>query len=226
MSLKIFISVSLLGLFLAASPHALAKDEDTQLWASTTLIKQIAPQWSAQLELHARFFDDISGLGQRMIRPSVTYKLDNGLTLTGGYFHGLNNPVNGSSTIEHRLWEQVGYTFLENDAVKLSGRTRLEQRVVESRNDTGWRLRQQLRAEGPIVKDKLEWLVWNETFIGLNETEWGQRAAFDQTRNYFGFDVPVSKNVAVEPGYLNQYVFRNGEDQMNHVGSVTVNIKF
>lgn len=226
MSLKILISTSLFIGFFAASPHALAKDEDTQVWASTTLIKQLDPKWTAQMELHARFFDDVSGLGQRMIRPSVTYKLDNGLTLTGGYFHGLNNPVNGSSTIEHRLWEQVGYTFLHTDDVKLSGRTRLEQRVVESRNDTGWRLRQQLRAEGPIAKDKVDWLVWNETFVGLNETEWGQRAAFDQTRNFVGLNVPVTKHIAIEPGYLNQYVFRSDEDQMNHVGSVTVNVKF
>jgi len=42
----------------------------------------------------------------------------------------------------------------------------------------------------------------------------------DRWRNFVGVSVPVAKGVMLEPGYLNQAVFRQGEDRLDHIASM------
>jgi hypothetical protein len=38
--------------------------------------------------------------------------------------------------------------------------------------------------------------------------------------------VPLGKELTLEPGYLNQAVFRPGEDRFDHIASVTMSYRF
>ena len=45
-------------------------------------------------------------------------------------------------------------------------------------------------------------------------------------RNFVGVSVPIAKGLTVEPGYLNQAVFRPGEDRYDHIASMTMFYRF
>lgn len=216
------------SLLLAVASPAYATEEDAQAWTTLNLNTQISPKWNANLELQARFTEDLSEYGQRFIRPSLNYKHNDIYTFTLGYADVLTDPENRAAFSEYRPWQQVSFRLFKNDyGTQLSGRTRFEQRFVEGGDDIGLRLRQQVRLEVPIeAKSTTKWLAWNETFYGFNDTDWGQRADFDQTRNFVGLMLPIQPDLAMEAGYLNQTIFQPGEDRMNHALSTSVTYRF
>jgi hypothetical protein len=203
---------------IAAASPAKASDHDPQAWLSLTATVAVAKRVDATMEVHTRFTDDASRLGQLLLRPSVTLKLDDRFSLAGGYVY-VRNDLRGTLTSEeHRLWQQLGYVLHQRNGVRLSGRTRIEQRQrAGAPADLGWRLRQQLRLQLPLPRSKVAALVWNETFMQLNDTRWGARGGIDQVRSFAGLSVPITSRFSVEPGYLNQAVFRVGADRINHI---------
>lgn len=69
-------------------------------------------------------------------------------------------------------------------------------------------------------------VLWNETFVQLNDTDWGARSGIDQTRTFVGIGLPVGSRVTIEPGYLNQIVYRPGPNRMNHIAALNVFARF
>ncbi|MDG2520407.1 DUF2490 domain-containing protein [Caulobacter segnis] len=211
---------------LAATP-ALAAEEDFQSWLSATGTTAISPKIDATMEAHFRFYDDASYLGQLLLRPSLTYKLEGGWSLSGGYAYARTDPGSADVSHEHRAWEQVGYRFVGDERLTITGRTRLEQRFVEGRDGTGWRVRQQVRAAFTSSgAGKVQAVAWNETFYSLNDTVFGQRAGFDQTRTFIGASLPLARGTTIEPGYLNHRTFREGPDRVNHILAVNLFTRF
>ena len=224
----ILLPASVALLTLAASP-ARASDEDTQIWTSLTASKAVSAKVDATLEVHGRFTDDVSRFGQLLVRPSVTFKLAHGWSLTGGYAYIRTRFEGAAPHSEHRLWEQIGYTFIQNkkNALIVGGRTRVEQRFRVGGDQVGWRLRQQVRAQLPLTATgSLRAVLWNETFVQLNDTDWGARSGIDQTRTFVGIGLPVGPVITVEPGYLNQIVYRPGPNRMNHIAALNVFARF
>jgi hypothetical protein len=203
-------------------------EQDGALWMVTNLTTQLDERTSANLEIQFRFVDNVSDFSQRLLRPSLTYRLNDTFSLTAGYAHVLTDLGEGRSVSENRPWQQLGYTIHRNDyGLVLSGRTRLEQRFVETGDDLGWRVRQMLRVEIPFEeKGKTKALIWNETFVGLNSTDWGQRDDLDQSRTFLGVMTPIAENLNVEAGYLNQWINRPGEDLVNHAFATFMNFRF
>ena len=225
---RILVPTSVALLAVVASP-AQAKDEDTQIWTSLTASKAVSTKVDATLEVHGRFTDNVSRFGQLLIRPSITYKLAHGWSVTGGYAYIRTRFEGAAPHDEHRLWEQVGYTFVQNKKTALSvgGRTRIEQRFRVGGDQVGWRLRQQVRAQLPLTRNgSLRAVLWNETFIQLNDTDWGARSGIDQTRTFAGVGLPVGPVITVEPGYLNQIMYRSGPNRMNHIAALNVFARF
>ncbi|MDM3796156.1 DUF2490 domain-containing protein, partial [Proteus mirabilis] len=64
------------------------------------------------------------------------------------------DPEGGRTTNEHRLSQQVQFAAVRNrNGTPLIIRpTRLEQRMLEGQDDTGWRLRQFVRLQVPIAR--------------------------------------------------------------------------
>jgi hypothetical protein len=219
---------ALLALLFLFQPLASSAEQDGAVWTVTNVSTKLNERTSANFELQYRFVDQASEFSQRLIRPSLTYKLDDTFTVTAGYGHILTDLGAGPSFSENRLWQQLGYTIYRNDyGLAVSGRTRIEQRFVESGDDMGWRLRQMLRAELPFEeKGKIKAVVWNESFFGLNSTDWGQRNDFDQSRTFLGLLTPVTENFDLEAGYLNQWINRPGEDLINHAFATYANLRF
>lgn len=174
---------------------------------------------------HLRFFDDTDGFGQSIVRPGVGYQIHDSVTAWAGYGWIRTSPATVSDVDEHRFWQQL--TWSEKCDVGTMGlRSRLEQRLVETGNDTGHRFRQLVSYRKPLTCDgTCTFVVWDELFVHLNTTDWGAETGFNQNRAFvgFGFRECADSPKRVEVGYLNQHINRrNAGDLANHLLSVNI----
>jgi len=202
--------------------------EDGQAWGTVLVQGSIKNDLLFWAEAQARFTDDASRLGQILIRPAIGVRLTKDVSAHLGYAYVRTDPETGAAIDEHRLWEQLIFPILRNRrGLFVWGRSRIEQRFFEGRADTGWRWRQFVRAQLPLRPGgRIAGVVFSEGFFAFNSTDFGARAGLDQWRNFIGVSLPVAKGVAIEPGYLNQTLFRSGQDRMNHIFNTTLSIRF
>jgi hypothetical protein len=183
--------------------------------------------WSDRLKWwfdgHARFFDDTDGFGQSIVRPGIGYALTESAAVWMGYGWIRSSPGSGPDFDEHRIWQQLTWST-EFAPYTLGLRSRLEQRIVETGSETGWRFRQLVSLRRPVpCVPPLSLVVWDEAFFHLNDTDWGAESGFDQNRLFLGFGYKCDPDSPsrVEIGYLNQYVNRSGRDDLsNHLLSM------
>lgn len=214
--------LALLTLLLPGVAHA---DEDTQIWAAAVAQGAVKGDLFVFAEAQSRITDDASRAGQWIVRPAAGVRFAPDSTVLAGYAYVRTDPANGAASDEHRLWQQLQLPLLRagDGAVLIVNRTRIEQRMFEGRDDTGWRLRQMIRVQLPIARGgAVQAIASSEGFFNLNATDWGARRGVDQWRNFVGIGLPVGKRFRIEPGYLNQRVFRRGEDRTNHAFFTTL----
>ena len=216
----------LFGIFsaiqLIASPAA--ADSDTQGWSALAISgpAQKDSRFLLWFDGHARFRDDISELGVSIIRPGIGWKVDDDLSLWLGYAR-VTSHLDGPDISENRIWQQATYPITSVFGGKLSGRTRVEQRFRETGDDTGHRVRQFFRWSRPIGESDFSYVVWDELFIPVNDTDWGQRSGFDQNRGFAGIAWKPQSNLRFEAGYLNNYLNGVGAaNRINHNVSVAL----
>lgn len=75
-------------------------------------------------------------------------------------------------------------------------------------------------------KDDAKLVAWTEAFYNLNDANWGPHAGLDRWRNLIGVDIPISQGFMVEPAYLDQIVFRAGQDRHDQIANVTLSYHF
>lgn len=197
--------------------------DDGQAWAQALAQGSIKGDLIFWAEGQTRFTDATRGT-QIIIRPAIGLRLARDTTAHLGYAFVRTDPANGAATKEHRIWEQLSFPIVRNGrGLYVWGRSRIEQRMIEGRRDTGWRLRQFVRAQMPLRRGgKLSGVIFAEGFYAVNSTDWGARAGMDQIRTFVGLSIPVGKKVNLEPGYLNQTIFRRGPDRTNHAASINL----
>jgi hypothetical protein len=137
----------------------------------------------------------------------------------------------GDRLDEHRTYGQWQYAFRPFEApVELQVRTRLEQRLRPSvGDDVGHRVRQMVRGAWTFTPGWLA-VVWDEAFFALNDTDWKQRAGYDQNRLFAGFGhVVVPGALRLELGYFNQHLRRLGNpsgDLVNHAAMLNTYVSW
>jgi len=204
---------------------AVAADNDTQAWGAALANGPVRGDLFLWLEGQGRATDDVGGGSQFIVRPAIGARIAPDAHAVVGYAYVRTAPETGRTTNEHRIWQQVQFAPVRHagGAPKVISRTRLEQRMFEGRDDTGWRLRQLVRFQTPISGDgKVLAIAFAEGFVNVNTTDWGARDGLDQVRTFVGVGFPIASGLRLEPGYLNQYVVRRGEDRVNHVFSATL----
>ncbi len=180
-------------------------------------------RWRWWFDGHARFLDDAEGFNQSIVRPGIGYSLTDRATLWAGYGWIRTSPLTAGDFDEHRIWQQITWSQTCGDFT-FALRPRLEQRFIETGSDTGWRFRQFLRAHRPLPNHpRLTFVLWDEVFFHLNDTDWGARAGFNQNRVFVGggFKCDPDSPWRVEVGYLNQAIhIPAGDDRSNHILAV------
>lgn len=212
---KLLIGLSAIFAAALSAPGALAGD--TQAW---TALFANGPVDSGEgrfllwFDAHARYSEDVSRLGVSIIRPGVGYRLNDNVSAWAGYAWVVSRADGRESITEHRIWQQATYGVASGPWGSLSGRSRLEQRFVETGADTGHRFRQFLRWSKPVAP---RWtaVAWNEAFFAFNDTDWGAASGYDQNRTFIGMGWKPNDAVAIEGGYLLNHLNR-AVDQTNH----------
>lgn len=201
--------------------------EDEQLWLQTLAQGPVAGEVVYFAELQSRFGSGASDLSQILIRPAIGLRLSPSVSVYQGYAHVRTPLAAGGDTEEDRSFQQVNWQLGKPGGVGLSSRTRLEQRWLSNGDDTGWRLRQMVRAAAPLKPEGGAALLgWAEVFVALNDTDWGAREGFDRLRTFGGVELPLSGRSTIEAGYLNQYVRRPGRaDHVDHVLIVSLMLR-
>lgn len=223
-SLRLSIALSVIGL---ATPAHADTREDRQVWLQAVAQGPIAGDLVYHAEIQPRFGNDVSDLAQILIRPAIGVKLSDRVTIYQGYANVRTKLAAGGESHEDRSFQQVSWSLGNPGGVGLSSRTRLEQRWLSTGDDTGWRLRQMVRAAVPIRQDsKVKLLGFSEVFVALNDTDWGAKGGFDRVRTFAGLELPLSGKSTVEVGYLNQYVDApRGRNQMDHVAAINLMLR-
>lgn len=207
-------SLSLIALACALAPAALAEN---QIWTSIGL--DAGPSETGRigtsLDINSRYQPD-GQLSRIELRPGITYELQNGVELAGGYYYGHTNQP-GEDRNEHRLWQQASYDFGSKWGLEFSGRTRAEQRYREGFDDTGARIRQRLKASYPIANTPLTLSAGPEIFFEFVETDWGADTGLSEVRTEAEIEWEVSDTLELSFGYLNLLeIERGGPDETNH----------
>ncbi len=185
-------------------------------------------KWQWWMEGQGRLFNDASRLGQSIIRPGVGYKISDQFSVWLGYAWVYSSPSGKQSTDEHRIWQQLSWNKPYSWG-KLATRTRLEQRLLNNGNDTGWRFRQFLKYTHPLFSERIYLSLWDEAFININSTDWGANSGFGQNRSFAGLGlfIDAKHHFRFELGYMNQYIYNeNRNDQMNHLISGSLFIRY
>lgn len=217
-----------LVLYAFYSSAVIATEEDGGFWLNTNAQGKLPVDglsWYA--EFQPRWRQEGEHLEASILRPAIYYKLNEKSSVWFGYANVRAHPNSASAVEENRLWQQYLYNFDSIAGVKLQARTRLEERRMEGGHETGYRLRQSVRALKPLAsKEKIGLLIWDEFFVHLNDTDWGAQRGTDQNRLFLGVELKVHPKLKIETGYINQYVQRNSIDKMNHIFSTSFNFAF
>lgn len=214
---------------LMAAPAA-ATEDDLNVWTGQFVVVDIdrdeetGEGWFVRGEAQERFTNDADRLGQLLLRTLVGYRLNNDVSIGGGYAYILTDPVGPVEVNEHRFYQELNVRLINSGGVTLDSRTRLEQRTFEEGSGTFWRFRNFLQLRVPISENN-KFVAYTEPFIELNETNF-QRGGLSVWRNFAGVSIPLADGIEVVPGYLNQTVFRDGENRMDHVANVNLFMNF
>ncbi|ANO51653.1 DUF2490 domain-containing protein [Woeseia oceani] len=215
----------------AVSTTTHAADEANGFWGILSASDNIQragtkTRWRYGLDMQWRHSERGSGSDQYVLRPSLGYDLNPNITVWAGYGYFLTEPNVGSNRYEHRWWQQINWTAKRLNWGTLSFRTRLEERDLERARDIGLRFRQQLQLAMPLPAWQLTLITSIEHYSNLRDTDWGARSGFDRLRSYAGVRMPVSEKLALEFGYMNQWVNRGEEDAVNHLAVLRLRAKF
>lgn len=170
---------------------------------------------------HLRYFEDSGGYNQSIFRPGIGYQLNPNTNVWLGYAWINELPTSGASPFdENRIWQQLIWTK-QLDRQTVFSRSRLEQRFVETGNDTGWRFRQFVKMDRPFHESSsASFVVWDEMMLDLNTTDWGQQGSFSQNRLFLGLGAKLNgpNSPKIEIGYLNQFLRRKSAgDRFGHI---------
>lgn len=218
-------TAALTSAFMLCAATPAVAEEDFNIWTGQFVTVDVSDDVFIRAEAQERFTNDADRLGQLLLRSLVGYRINDKVSIGAGYAYILTDPVGPVEINEHRFYQELNIRLLETQGgVTLDSRNRFEQRTFEENGETALRFRPFVQLRVPI-SGKTKFVAYTEPFIALNETPL-QRDGIGLWRNFAGVSLPLATGIEVVPGYLNQQVFRAGEDRTDHTANVNVFMKF
>lgn len=210
------------------SSPALAQD-DFQQWLTTSAKVDLSDKVVLHNELWARFSNDRGGLYEIENALMLGYKLTDKVTAWAGYVHDPNYAAGDFTIMERRAREQITIdNFAKLGGVSLSARLRLEQRWRDGIDGTAWRARPYVKLGVPLGGKSAPTLNLSaEPFINLSNAAFQTVDGLERLRSAISLSFPVSKQMKLEAGYLNQARFvRGGPDAYDHALTASLALSF
>lgn len=191
-----------------------------QIWTAYSNQTRISNKWGLWFDAHFRTKDDfVDGVSQLIIRPGLTYYVNDATKLTGGYAYVRIYPVDGHTQVtqpEHRPWQQLQWNtkYGRNRTMQW---LRLEERFRRKiQNDStladgysfNFRMRYNILWQiplsgGQIKKGAFSFILNDEVHINF-----GKQVTynyFDQNRFFLGFAYHTNEVDNVQFGYMNLF---------------------
>ena len=225
-----YVSLFYLSCFiLATSAQAWAgPEEDGNYWHTLRLQGRLPAQdmyWN--MDINPRYRNEGKHIDYLYYRPAIFYKPNSQTSIWLGHDTIIGHPAGKSAYHEQRWWEQLQYQFEPISTFTVTNRLRFEERERKGFHDVGYRLREMIKSSTPIKHSPaLAFVVSDELFINVDNTDWGARRGFDQNRFFVGIHWKMNKRCNLETGYLNQFVNKATHNLENHVISTTLSFRF
>lgn len=185
------------------------------MWTQTSATLA-AGEFNLGTHFIARAGDASDGIYQLQFGVDVEREIG-GVTAGIGYSYVPSYEDGDLTTREHRIRQQVSVPVGRVGGGELATRLRLEQRWRDDGKDVKFRLRPRVTWTRPIGENGLALRLLHESFMNLNDTDWGEEARYDRMRNQVALRRDLAKGLTGEVGYLNQYIFQGDRpDEVDH----------
>lgn len=173
---------------------------------------------------------DDSPSGQRftenLLFSQIGYQMNNNASFWLGYVHDWISPLTGPTYQESRPYQD----FVWNQSIsdfKITSRTRMEERINQTTNNTGYRARQLLQVSHPLPFMKgLSAYVGDEVLGYTNQNNFGKRG-FSENRVLTGLSYQFTPKFGADLGYMGQYVSNvSGNNLFTHNVQANLSYKF
>lgn len=202
----------MLAVALCSGPAWALGEQDLQAWLLVTGTGQVTGpvRWFGEVQPRAGLLQP--ELQTVILRAAAGYRLNDAVSLWLGYAW---TPLLSPAFVnEHRPFQQL---LVENPftAFRLINRSRFEQRFIQGGPPVSLRVRHMLRAVVPLGESGWAVALFDELFVNLDP---GAGLALNQNRVFLGVIKRLSPSLALEGGYLGQYVWRAPQlgDRLNH----------
>jgi hypothetical protein len=211
----------------------------TQLWSEVNLLGKINKKWKWQADFRnwqqspyesysiAEYEKSITGRIAIHYSPSSAIKLSALVSVTDNY---QITEVKAREYPEYRGTLQAQHIKVIGLS-KISNRIRLEYRDIKDAAgnfEQVFRGRYMLRYQQLLThieydKNSIYSAISDEVFINGGSATTGYKT-FDQNRVFLGLGYNITTNIAIETGYLNQYVYHAHDTNFdsNHIWQVTL----
>jgi len=210
----------------------------TSGWFMLLNSTKFSDKWGMHLDVQLRSADQLDYLRNVLIRPGLTYYINNKSNVTVGYLlNTTKTEVLGSADIdlvENRIWEQYILTH-KIGSIFTTHRFRLEQRFIEQNNGSEvfsqrfryfFRLIQPLKKQTETFSKGAFLALQNELFFNVQHKDQLSGNFFDQNRAYLALGYRFSKKVDIEAGYLNQAINGANNYTLNNVIQLALYTRF
>ena len=212
------------ALAFATPVHA---EDQAELWLNGIVFVPLGEQNQLIVDTSLRMNEDAEGISAYVLRGTLLTHVAEHVRLGGGYGQFWNYSDGDFTIAENRPHQDAWIDFPLKAGGAITSRTRLEERLFSSgSNDVGVRLRQMVQYVGPeLGNTKLKPVLSEEIFYKVNSND-RQTSGFDQAWTTAGLRYPVTDRFNLDVNYFNQWVFRPGDDKMNHTALVVAGYHF
>lgn len=178
-----------------------ATDQETQGWLTENVSVRADSATTVSVDFNQRARSARAGGDQYLDRVAIDHSIAKGVSIGGGITYQYNDREK-----EIRIHEQITLT-----KGIVSARTRLEQRMFDTRPDVVWRVAERLQIARPLDRAKSWTLIANtDLFFLLNRQKPSDTIGFNQFRTQIGFRRQLTRHLFVQATYLRQQSIRHG----------------
>jgi len=190
-----------------------------QIWTGYFNQTRFSKKWGAWFDFQVRTKEDfVDGLSQILIRPALTYYVNEVTKISAGYAYTSTYPIDGHTQVtqpEHRPWQQIQWhtRYAKNRTMQWFRLDERFRRKIENDTTLGdgynfnFRLRYnflwQIPLNGQIKKGSWSFLLNNEVHVNF-----GKHITynyFDQNRFFAGFAYNTNATDNIQFGYMNVF---------------------
>lgn len=224
---RLTLSVLAFTLLVGAAPRAaraqeLSGPQDGQLWLQMNSQIPVAETWHLLVEGQPRWDRNASHYEQVVVRAGLQKRLTPGIQI-GAAYAIVPRQTDRGTVLVHQAYEQVVFVLPRLGRWTPQLRVREDQQYLSQWGATSHRIRGQLRVSRTLPRAPRWTLVAHEeVLITWNRTPRGPTPGLDQHRLFAGVNHRLTRDLAVETGYMWQDLFRRGQrpERHNHIAVV------